>query len=887
MRTENAPLIRLEDYRPTDYRIDTVDLDFKLAAEATRVISRLGIVRRDETAPGTPLALDGDGLVLKGLNIDGMPLRDAEYEATPDRLVLNKPPAEPFTLEVTTEVNPTANSELMGLYRSNGAYTTQCEAEGFRRITYFLDRPDVLSVYTTRIEARTGDAPVLLGNGNPVKSGLIEGTDRHFAIWHDPHPKPSYLFALVGGDLASIEDTFTTASGRAVTLGIYCEHGREDRCDYAMDALKRSMRWDEERFGREYDLDVFNIVAVSHFNMGAMENKGLNIFNDRYVLVDPQTGTDQDYLGVEAVIAHEYFHNWTGNRITCRDWFQLCLKEGLTVFRDQEFTADMRSRPVKRISDVAALRQRQFPEDNGPLSHPARPTAYREINNFYTATVYEKGAEICRMLKTVLGDNGFRAGMDLYFERHDGDASTIEDFLTCFTEATGTDLDHFALWYHQAGTPTLKASHDYDAAANRLTLTLEQINPLTPGTSSPRPLHIPVRFGLVGPDGQDLSFSESTGGTVTDGVMHLTDARARFVFEGVKAEPVPSLLRDFSAPVHLETDLSVDQLIFLVGHDPDPFNRWEASQTLALGMLKSATETIRQGGQPEFDDRFCDALSLLAENDDLDPAFRALALSLPSETDIAQSIGHDIDPDAIHAARTALKSHCGARMAATALAAAEHNPPSADYSPDADEAGRRALQYAAWDLALAADPAISRTIETAFERSENLTDRVAAVRLLAHARASEANAVLDRFFEQYRDDPLVLDKWFAVQATVPGGDTLEAVKALRGHPAFSMNTPNRVYSLIRSFGAANPTAFNRADGEGYRFIAAIIGELDPQNPSVAARIATCFGSFRMLEPVRREAARQALQGLEKQDSLSRDVSDIVTRTLQESEADTV
>ena len=757
MKTETAPLIRLEDYRPTDYRIDTVHLDFKLAAEATRVVSRLGIARREDTAAGTPLVLDGDDLVLKGLSIDGMPLPDDTYEATPDRLTLNAPPAEPFTLEVITEVNPTANSELMGLYRSNDTYTTQCEAEGFRRITYFLDRPDVLSVYTTRIEARKSEAPVLLGNGNPVKSGPVEGTDRHYAVWHDPYPKPAYLFALVGGDLASVEDTFTTASGRAVKLGIYCEHGRENRCHYAMDALKRSMRWDEKRFGREYDLDVFNIVAVSHFNMGAMENKGLNIFNDRYVLVDPQTGTDQDYLHVEAVIAHEYFHNWTGNRITCRDWFQLCLKEGLTVFRDQEFTADMRSRPVKRISDVVALRQRQFPEDNGPLAHPVRPTAYREINNFYTATVYEKGAEICRMLKTVLGEDGFRAGMDLYFERHDGDASTIEDFLACFADATGTDLEHFSLWYHQAGTPTVRASHKYDAAGNKLTLTLEQVNPPTPAGDKTRPLHIPIRFGLVGPDGQDLSFSSTRGGRVHDGVAHLTKARTDIIFEGVKAAPVPSLLRELSAPVHLKTDLTVDQLIFLVGHDPDPFNRWEAAQTLATDLLKSATSALRRGKQPEFEGRFAEALGLLAENDELDPAFRAVALSLPSETDIAQAIGEDVDPEAVHHARKALKTHCGERMAAAAMAAAERNMPSAAYSPDAAEAGRRALQHAAWDLSLAADPAFSATVAAGFEGAGNLTDRFAALRLLCHAGAPEAGDVLDEFYRRYRDDALVLD----------------------------------------------------------------------------------------------------------------------------------
>ena len=491
MSQAELPVIRLADYRPTPYAIDTVSLIFRLDPQATEVVAEIAFSRREGTREGEPLELVGDGLKLTGLSIDGASLPEADYTATPDSLSVPNPPAAPFTLTITTEVNPSANSALMGLYQSSGVFTTQCEAEGFRRITYFYDRPDVLAVYNVRLEADKTAAPVLLSNGNPVESGdLADG--RHYAVWHDPHPKPAYLFALVGGDLGVLEDRFTTASGRAVRLAIYCEHGKEDRCDYAMDALKRSMRWDEEAFGREYDLDVFNIVAVSDFNMGAIENKGLNIFNDRFVLVDPQTGTDPDYANVEGIIAHEYFHNWTGNRITCRDWFQLCLKEGLTVFRDQEFTADMRSRSVERIGDVTGLRSHQFPEDNGPLAHPVRPDSYREINNFYTATVYEKGAEVCRMLKTVIGDEGFRAGMDLYFERHDGDATTIENFLACFADATGSDLTHFSQWYSQAGTPVVTASHAYDDAAGTLTLSLKQETPPTPGQPEKKPQHIPA-----------------------------------------------------------------------------------------------------------------------------------------------------------------------------------------------------------------------------------------------------------------------------------------------------------------------------------------------------------------------------------------------------------
>ncbi|MBA3518932.1 MAG: aminopeptidase N [Rhizobiales bacterium] len=880
MRTENAPLIRLEDYRPPDYLIDSVDLDISLAPEAARIVSRLSLRPRDVAQLRVPLVLDGDGLVLKSVALNGGALANDAYAATADRLTLHAPPEEPFQLEIVTEANPSANSALMGLYLSSGIYTTQCEAEGFRRITYFLDRPDVLSVYTTRIEARKSEAPILLGNGNLSDSGDIAGSDRHYAVWRDPFPKPSYLFAIVGGALASIHDVFQTRSGRKVELGIYCEPGKEERCRYAMDALKRSMRWDEERFGLEYDLDVFNIVAVSDFNMGAMENKGLNIFNDKYVLVDEETGTDHDYAHVEAVIAHEYFHNWTGNRITCRNWFQLCLKEGLTVFRDQEFSSDMRSRSVKRISDVAALRQHQFPEDAGPLAHPPRPTSYREINNFYTATVYEKGAEICRMLETVLGRDGFRAGMDLYFQRHDGDAATIENFLACFSDATGKDLEQFALWYHQAGTPTVTLAHVYDPEAERLRLRLTQDLPETPDRLPKQPMHIPIAFGLVGPDGQDLSFAASAGAEVADGVIHLTSGSAELVFDGVKARAVPSIFRGFSAPVHIQSDLSPEDRLFLTGRDPDPFNRWEAAQEIALGMLASATDAVRAGGKPSFDPRFAEELARIADNDELDPAFRALALSLPSETDIAQAIGRDVDPDAIHGARRALLADLGARIGDVVAAAAGRSAQGQPYSPDADNAGRRALTHAAWGLGAAGGLMDGSELIRLYSAAENLTDRMAALRLLVHDGLAGSEEALQAFFARYSDNPLVLDKWFAVQATVPERDALKRVESLGRHPSFSLKNPNRVYALIRSFAAANPVGFNRPDGAGYRYIAGIIGELDPQNPSVAARLATAFRSFRMLEPIRRGHAEQALQELREADNLSRDVSDIVMRTLE-------
>ena len=879
MRTENAPLVRLEDYQPTDYLIDTVDLDIGLSPDAARVVSRLSMRPREGAARNAPLVLDGDGLVLKSLTLDSTLLPPDAYEVTPDRLTLHAPPAGRFHLEIVTEINPSANSKLMGLYRSNGVYTTQCEAEGFRRITYFLDRPDVLAVYTTRIEAEKSETPVLLSNGNLVEAGDVPGTGRHFAMWHDPFPKPSYLFALVGGALAAIHDSFRTRSGRAVRLGIYCEPGKEERCRYAMDALKRAMRWDEERFGLEYDLDVFNIVAVSDFNMGAMENKGLNIFNDKYVLVDPETGTDQDYAHVEAVIAHEYFHNWTGNRITCRNWFQLCLKEGLTVFRDQEFTSDVRSRPVKRISDVVGLRQHQFPEDAGPLAHPVRPTSYREINNFYTATVYEKGAEICRMLHTLLGREGFRAGMDLYFERHDGEAATVEDFLACFTDATGADLSQFALWYHQAGTPTVTASHHYDAAAETLTLDLKQDLPETPDRKPKQPMLIPLAVGLVGPDGQDLSHAGIGGAVVRDGVIHFATGSARVVFEGVKARPIPSLFRGFSAPVHVESDLSREDRLALVRSDPDPFNRWEAAQQIALAMLRSASGAIGSGETPAFDPRFGEALARLAQNDELDAAFRAHALVLPSETDVAQAIVRDIDPDAIHQARRALQASLGAQIGDVVAAAAARAAPARRYSPDAENAGRRALAHCAWNLRLAGGSMTTPEVTALFDAAENLTDRLAALRLILHHGLDGADAALESFYARYRDNPLVLDKWFAVQATVPSHAAVDRVETLMSHPAFSLKTPNRVYALIRSFGAANPVGFNRADGAGYRLMARMIIAIDGQNPSVAARLATAFRSYRMLEAGRRGKAEEELRRIRGSDRLSRDVGDIVERTL--------
>ncbi|WP_421724208.1 aminopeptidase N [Bauldia sp.] len=875
--TPEATPVRLADYKPSPFAIETAALDFNLHPEKTRVTTRLAMVPQET---GVPLVLDGDELTLISVAIDGADLAADAFDATPEKLTIKAPPEKPFTLEIITEISPATNTKLMGLYQSSNTYCTQCEAEGFRRITYFLDRPDVLSVYTTRIEAPQDGFPVLLANGNLTDTGNIEGTDRHFAVWHDPFPKPSYLFALVAGDLGVVEDSFTTMSGREVALRLYCEHGNEPKCRYAMDALKRSMRWDETAYGREYDLDIFMIVAVSDFNMGAMENKGLNVFNDKYILADPETATDTDYAGIETVIAHEYFHNWTGDRITCRDWFQLCLKEGLTVFRDQEFSSDVRSRGVKRIADVRTLLARQFPEDAGPLAHPVRPEVYNEINNFYTATVYDKGAEVVRMLKTLLGDKGFRAGMDLYFERHDGQAVTIEDFLAAFADATGRDLTQFKLWYSQAGTPEVEARGDYDADSQTFTLTLKQSCPPTPGQDTKAPMHIPVRFGLVGPNGGDLSFSAVTGGTIDADVIQLTEPEQTMVFEGVSVAPVPSLLRGFSAPVKLKSDISDDDLLFLVRTDADAFNRWQAAQRLAVKTLIAETAAIRSGAASTIDTALIDALGTVAEDDALEPAFRAQVLQLPSEADIGREIGNDVDPDAIAAARKRFTAMAADRIGDALMAVSRRMRDDGPYSPDAAPAGRRALANTC--LALAAANGNTEVVAEAVAQAHdaaNMTDRLAALAILTLNAFEERFAALEAFHVKFRDNALVLDKWLMLEATVPADTTLERVKSLLEHHDFAAGNPNRIRALVGSFAGANQTQFNRIDGEGYRFLADFVLDLDKRNPQTAARLLVTFRSWKSLESGRRGLAEEALKRIAAADPLSPDVSDIVTRTL--------
>ncbi len=881
MRTEEPRTIRLTDYRPPDWLIDTVDLDVSLDRTATVVRAKLKPKPNGGDAPA-PLVLDGEELKLRSLKLDGKPLPQESFIATPDRLTIAQPPRSAFALEIETVIDPAANTKLMGLYCAGATFCTQCEAEGFRRITYFLDRPDVMAVYTTRIEADRNDAPVLLANGNLVDQGNVPGTNRHYAVWHDPFKKPCYLFALVGGKLARVGNSFTTMSGREVKLHIYVEPGKEERSLYAMDSLQRAMRWDEQVFGREYDLDIFMIVAVSAFNMGAMENKGLNIFNDKYVLASPATATDVDFAHIEAVIAHEYFHNWTGDRITCRDWFQLCLKEGLTVFRDQEFSADQRSRAVERISDVRALRSHQFVEDAGPLAHPVRPERYHEINNFYTTTVYDKGAEVVRMIRTLLGPGVFRKGMDLYFTRHDGEAATVEQFAKCFADVSGRDFSQFMRWYTQAGTPEIVVAPHYDAAAKTYRLDVTQRIPPTPGQPVKAPMLIPLAVRLVGSEGDDLPLMLD-GKPLERGVIELTKPSQSFVFTGIAERPIPSLNRGFSAPVKLTLPIEPADLRFLAAHDRDPFNRWQAVQTLAMSLLTTNVAALRAGAPVREDEGLMAALAAIIADPKLEPAFVALALVPPSETDIAREIGHDVDPDAIFAARQKLRAASGERLGAALLETYARMAAGAPYRPDAESAGRRALRNVCLALLAATgrDEAIFRA-QLQYQNADNMTDRMAALETLSLHHGAERAQAMDDFYRRYADDPLIIDKWLALQAAIPEPGTLNRVRALTGHSAFSLSNPNRVRALIGSFAQTNHTQFNRADGRGYDFVADIVIELDPRNPQVAARLMGAFRSWRVLEAGRRGRAEKTLRRVATAPSLSRDVADIVERTLAES-----
>lgn len=876
MRTEDEHTIFLRDYAPTPYAVVSVDMDFKITEAVTRVRTQITLEPRPETAPGTPLVLDGDGLTLDSIAIDGLPLMLSAYAANETGLTVVEPPFRRFVLETEVHLKPDENKKLMGLYRSSGTWCTQCEPEGFRRITYYLDRPDILAPFKVRITAPREVAPVLLSNGNLTETGDA-GDDRHYAVWEDPFPKPAYLFALVAGDLGSITDSFVTMSGRKVDLAIYCTHGKEAECHYAMDSLKRSMAWDEKRFGREYDLDVFNIVAVSDFNFGAMENKGLNIFNDKLVFALPETASDANYANIERVIAHEYFHNWTGNRITCRDWFQLCLKEGLTVFRDQEFSSDERSRPVQRIHDVENLRITQFPEDGGPLAHPPRPDHYREINNFYTTTVYQKGAEVVRMLATLLGEAGFRKGMDLYFERHDGEATTIEAFIKVFEDATGTDLGQFTRWYLNAGTPTVTASDAYDAASQTYSLTLSQKTAPTPGQPDKPPFVIPVKFGLIGPNGSPMGWNAVTGGTVSDDVIVLDTDSVTLSFTGVSSRPVPSLFRGFSAPIRLASSLTQQDLLFLARHDSDPFNRWDALQTVSTNLMAASA-----AGRPvasEDVDALRQAIVDTLADPTLDHAFKAQVIAMPDETVIARQIGQNVDPDAVAKSRKALISSIVGPIAGQLAELHAELATTEPYSPDAAQGGRRSLRNGLLSLLTAGSDRGATLAEAQYADATNMTDRYAALAISTRNWTPAAAALLGDFRTRFSGDPLVFDKWLVASSQAPDDGVIERMRAILTAPDFPRTNPNRLRSLLGAFVMSNPAQFARGDGLGFRFVAEAAAEIDKVNPQVAARILTGFRILPMLEGNRRELGRAALEALKNQHVLSRNTGDIVERIL--------
>ncbi len=852
MTASDPRTIYLADYKPYSHLLEQVELCFQLDPLATRVKTRLHLAPHPERPGKQDVRLDGEDLKLISCSVNGEQLKVVP-DATGLTIAAARLPSGAFVLETEVEISPQTNTALEGLYMSNGMYCTQCEAEGFRKITFYPDRPDVMTRFKVRIE---GDLPVLLSNGNPVAQGEA------WAEWDDPWPKPSYLFALVAGDLVNHPDKFTTRSGKDVELNIWVRPGDEARCAWGMQSLKASMDWDERVYGREYDLDIFNIVAVDDFNMGAMENKGLNIFNSKAVLASADTATDDDFARVEAIIAHEYFHNWTGNRITCRDWFQLCLKEGLTVFRDQQFSSDMRSAPVKRIQDVLALRARQFREDGGPLAHPVRPDHYIEINNFYTATVYEKGAEVIGMLKLLVGDDVYARALDLYFTRHDGQAATIEDWLRVFEEVSGRDLTQFKLWYTEAGTPRLKMTEAWSGSS--YTLTLEQENPPTPGQSEKSPKVIPVAFGLIGPDGTEV---------LRTNLLELTEPKQSFVFDGLDARPVASVLRGFSAPVILERSISLEDRALLLAHDTDAFNRWEAGRSLCKDVL---ARMITEGAEPLPE--LLAAMEQLAFDDTLEPAYRALALRLPGDDDMAATLhaaGHVPDPAAIYAARERLHLALAKAMRQRlGTLEAKLDVPGA-YSPDADSAGKRALRLVILGLMSRFDSgAAARAL---FFDASNMTESLGALAVLLEA--GEGTAKLARFEEAWAHDRLVMDKWFAVQVACAKPEAVaDVVRGLVEHPAFDLKNPNRFRAVFGTL-AAHHAGFHEAEGEAYDLLADWLIKLDRFNPQTAARMSTGFESWPRYDIDRQEMMRAALERIMATEGLSRDLSEMAARML--------
>jgi aminopeptidase N len=871
--------IRLADYKEPEFLIDSVDLAFDLGEDHTQVKARLAMRRNPASLERTaPLRLDGEDLALVSLALDGEVLGANRYRLDPEGLVLADVP-DRFTLDIETRIEPQNNTQLSGLYKSGGNFCTQCEPEGFRRITYFIDRPDVMARYETSIVADKRLYPALLSNGNPVASGdAADG--RHWARWVDPHPKPSYLFALVAGDLVAHRDSFTTRSGKTVPLGIWVRRGDEDKCARAMASLKSAMKWDEDRFGLEYDLDVFNIVAVSDFNMGAMENKGLNVFNTKYVLAKPETATDIDYQGIESVIAHEYFHNWTGDRVTCRDWFQLSLKEGLTVYRDQEFSADQGSRAVRRIGDVRRLRAAQFPEDAGPLAHRVQPASYIRIDNFYTATVYNKGAELVRMIETILGRDGFRRGMDLYFQRHDNHAVTIEDFVAAMQDANGVDLRRFRRWYHQAGTPRLTVEDRWDEAAQTYELTIGQETAPTPGEPAKEPLLMPIRMGLIGPGGSETPLrlaGEDRASGATRALM-LSEARETFRFLDVAAPPVPSLLRGFSAPVRLQ-GLSLERLRFLALHDTDPFNRWEAGQQVATQILLAMIAAHMRGEAPAVDGALVAVLGAALEGAEADPAFAAELLALPSESYLADQLPL-VEVDAIHAARNEARLAVGRALAPQLTALYARLADAGPYRIDGLSIGRRKLRNTALSYLAAggSEDGVARA-KAQFAAGRNMTDVLAALAALTDLDHPARAEALAQFYERWQGDDLVVDKWFSLQAMSQLPGTLANVRALTRHPAFDIKVPNRVRSLVSAFADANQVRFHDRGGGGYEFLADQVLALDPLNPLMAARLVQPLGHWRRHDPARQALMRGALERVLAAANLSKNTYEIATKSL--------
>ncbi|MDJ0822075.1 MAG: aminopeptidase N [Paracoccaceae bacterium] len=848
MKDAAPQTVYLKDYTPFGWQIEDLHLTFRLSPGATRVLTRIHFAP-NPGAPAQEFFLHGEELKLISARIDG----EAVTPDVTDRGLTCAVPAGPFLWESEVEIAPEANTALEGLFISGGMYCTQCEAEGFRKITYYPDRPDVMAVFSVRIE---GDMPVLLSNGNPGDSGV------GFAEWHDPWPKPAYLFALVAGELVAHADGFTTASGRKVDLNIWVRPGDEGKCAFGMEALKKSMVWDEEVYGREYDLDVFNVVAVDDFNMGAMENKGLNIFNTSCVLASPETATDANYERIESIIAHEYFHNWTGNRITCRDWFQLCLKEGLTVFRDQQFTADMRSAPVKRISDVIMLRARQFPEDQGPLAHPVRPESFQEINNFYTATVYEKGAEVIGMLKTLVGDAAYAKALDLYFDRHDGDAATIEDWLRVFEEATGRDLGQFKLWYSQAGTPFVDVAEDWQDGT--YTLSFTQSLPPSPGQPEKAPMVIPMAVGLLNENGDEVRGTD---------VFELTETSGKMVFEGLATRPIPSINRGFAAPIVVRRDQSREERAFLLAHDTDPFNRWDASRNLARECLVAM---ISDGAAP--DDAWLDGLERVLRDDTLDPAYRALMLAGPTQSELAQVLherGITPDPDAIWAANERLGQHMATRWQALLPELAAQTKVTEAYRPDAEQSGKRDLGAVVGSLLRRLDGGDAAAVQ--FAEADNMTLQLSALSNLI--RAGRGEAALASFRDQWRDDRLVMDKWFGLQVSVSEPvDTAEVAARLTQDADFDWKNPNRFRAVLGAL-AMHHAGFHRADGAGYRLLTDWLIRLDDANPQTTARMCSAFQTWRRYDADRQALIRAQLERLLAKPNLSRDTSEMVTRIL--------